>query len=464
MKNIVIKAGVMGNPITHSLSPAIFNFIACQAQVKIDYQTYQVEKDEGISFLKKLKAEKEFTGFNVTLPLKELFLSELTSTSKAVNALGALNVLHFRDDGLHGFNTDIIGIEKTLEGKKFSVAKKNCLLLGAGGSAKAVCYVLGNLNAKKVFIYNRSERNEEIVLKFEKLFPQTQWVAVSNFTSVGEIDLVVNSTPLGMSGKDSGRDFFHNLKSISFTKEALAFDLIYTPENTQFLKVASSLGLATVGGLGMLIDQALATWKLWVGPLENEKELHLKLKDFLNGILKLRENSSPLFLTGFMGVGKSSVGVYLSELVKRDFLDVDRVAEKKAGMSIPQMFEQKGESYFRVLEHESIAELGATSRNSVISLGGGALMNPLSLESILKSGTLIYLSANEKTLGERIAIQGIGRPMLANLSFEEKNKKISELLNSRMDAYKKSHLIVETDNLDVSGVAFEILSMIGRMK
>lgn len=462
-----MKAAVIGSPISHSLSPFIFAFIARAENRACDYQSIEVSSNEGLNFFHSLKNEKGLLGCNVTLPLKELFLNEIDFSSPEVKALGALNVLHIVNGSeIHGFNTDIIGIQKTLENKNFSVLNKTCFLLGAGGSAKAVAYVLGNQKAKEVLIFNRSDRNNELVKKFSDLFPDTIWRSVNSFEEKNKIDLIINSTPLGMTGKESGKDFFKSIEKLAFNPKALAFDLIYTPEETEFLIKADSLGLDTVGGLGMLIDQALATWKIWLGHLSNEDELHQKLKDFLNGILKLRQNPNPIYLTGFMGVGKSSVAAFLASLIQRIFLDTDKLTEASASLSISEMFALKGEPFFRALENKTIAELvsSGSSKNSVISLGGGVLMNQANFDLISTSGTLIYLSADEDTLLERIKGQDPNRPLLANLDTDAQLEKIKELLKTRKSTYQKADIEINTNGKSLRDIAFDILVSLGQLK
>lgn len=457
-----MKAAVIGSPISHSLSPLIFSFISKKEMFQLNYQAKEVNEKETSEFFEEIKNQDNFLGCNVTLPLKEIFIDKLDFTSPEVAALGALNVLHVKQQQVHGYNTDIIGIKKTFEAAKFSIKNKSCLLLGAGGSAKAIAYVLGNEGAANVIIFNRSERSHDLVAKFQKLFPNTNWKSVNSINDVqAKLDLIINTTPLGMTGKDPGRDFFQSLKSLSFNSPALGFDLIYTPEHTEFLKLCESLGLTTVGGLGMLIDQALATWKIWIGPLKNENRLHEELHNFLTGILWLRQNDSAIYLTGFMGVGKSTVGTELASILKRDFIDTDALIQKAAGLSIPEIFSKKGESYFREVEHSQINSLSKNSKNSIVSLGGGALMNPLSLSEVKKSGMLIYLSADARNILERINTQKEERPLLANLSTDKQLIKITELLAARKNVYEQAMVEINTDKKDVSDICFAIISAIG---
>ncbi|MDO9184315.1 MAG: shikimate dehydrogenase [Bacteriovorax sp.] len=459
-----MKAGVIGSPIAHSLSPLIFKFVAHRLGQNIDYQAYEVKLEESKKFFQELKIDNSFVGLNITLPFKESFLNDLNKISPEVKALGALNVLHIKGDEIHGFNTDVIGIQKTFESRKFLIDSKKCFLFGAGGSAKAVAYVLGKEGAFQVTIFNRSIRGQEIVNQFSLLFPKTKWNWISSFNELPpekiSYDLVINATPLGMTGKDSGVEFFHSLEKIPFSQNALAFDLIYTPEETDFLKSAKALGLSGIGGIGMLIDQALASWKIWFGELINEHALHQELEAILKGVLKLRQNQKSIYLTGFMGVGKSKVGLELAHLLGRTFLDTDQLIEAKAKSSIKDIFSNFGESYFRDIENSILLET-LTFKNSIIALGGGALIKVENQHVINQSGLLIYLSASENILFERIEKQNLDRPILLNLAVDEKKQKIKELLMLRLSVYQKAKIHVQTDLLNAQDVVFKILAAIG---
>ena len=327
-------AAVIGSPISHSLSPKLFSFMAESEGVELDYQALEVKLTDSRKFLEQLKVDKNFLGLNVTVPLKEAFINDIDVCSPEVKIIGALNVLHLKNDKIYGHNTDVIGIERTLKEKKFYVEDKTCLILGAGGAARAQAYVLGMEKAKSVYVYNLSEKNSELVKNFELHFPETTWIVVNpsntKLLQECEFDLIVNTTPLGMTGKDTGEDFFKIIDSLKFKKEALAFDLIYTPAETLFIKKCKELHqLPTVGGLAMLIYQALGTWSIWNGELSNEAQMRADLAFFLSGILKLKKSKHTLYLTGFMGVGKSQVGGHLAKLLDAHFIDSDDYLEKK---------------------------------------------------------------------------------------------------------------------------------------
>ncbi len=465
-------AAVIGSPISHSLSPKLFSFMATNEGVDIDYQAIDVSLADSKEFLETLKKNKNFRGLNVTIPLKEVFLDQIDDASPEVKIIGALNVLHIKDDKIYGHNTDVIGIERTLKEKKFSIDGKACLLLGAGGAAKATAYVLGKQNAKVVYVYNLSDKNVELVKNFQTHFPNTKWVVLNEkspeLNPSLEIDLVVNSTPLGMTGKDSGEEFFKVVDLVKFKEGALAFDLVYTPAETEFIKKLKGLQVATIGGLGMLIYQALGTWSIWNGEISNEPQMRADLAFFLSGILKLRQKCHSLYLTGFMGVGKSHVGRHLARLLDLEFIDTDLLLEKNEGEKISVLFKNKGEAYFRQKESECIKNVVSQSlkKNVIVALGGGALIKEDNLETIVKGkGQLIYLKADLTILNQRILKNEkedhVIRPILFDLSESDRLKKMKELFSVREFSYKKAMLHIETDLLNAPETAYKIIKMIG---
>jgi len=460
-----LKAAVIGSPVSHSLSPAIFEFISYDQGIVVDYSAIEVNPLDHKKFLKEIKDSQEFVGLNVTLPLKELVAEAVDEISSAAKVMGAVNVIHFEKNLVHGHNTDAIGIEKTFKRAGLEVNSKVCLLWGAGGSAKAVAFVLGKLKAKSVYIYNRSSRGKDVAHIFSSHYPETSFQSISTLDEVKAetFSLMINATPLGMLGQDQGEAYFKQSEALKFSRDGLAFDLIYIPESTDFLKAAEKKGLKTIGGLGMLIDQALATWEIWFGPLKNEQLLYLRLTSFLKGILKLRYNPSPVYLTGFMGVGKSTIGKCLSRLTKREFVDTDKVIESISKLTIPEIFASVGESEFRRVENDAIKDVSAKV-NSIISLGGGSLNHPENFQTIHNTGVVIYLEADLKTLDKRISEQGLHRPLLEGLQGEKRLAKIAQLLEERKSIYDKAAIMVNTSSLTINQTCFDIISKIGELQ
>lgn len=456
-----MRAFVIGSPVSHSLSPAIFTYISQKLRRQVPYEAREVRPEHGHDFIASMKGDRNLLGMNVTLPLKELVISDMDSVSDAVQSIGAMNVIQLKEGKALGHNTDVIGIQKTLERAEFKFEGASVLLWGAGGSAKAVAFILGKLNAKKVYIFNRGPRGHELAQKYGDLFPETTFLSIDSLGLVSdELSLMVNTTPLGMQGQESGSSYFEQASVLKFSPGALAFDLIYVPLKTDFLQVAEKLGLKTVSGLGMLIDQAIATWELWIGPVPNWNELYSGLERFLKGMLRVRRETRPIFLTGFMGAGKTTVGKRLSEMTKKEFIDSDHYVEAKTGLSVQEIFQQKGEDEFRRLETEALKELSQKC-DVIVSLGGGALKSLENQSTIKASGTLIYLKATAHVLYDRIEKDGPVRPLLQGLRGEEKLKKISVLLGERESLYESAHHQVCTDGKDPTDVSVEIISVLG---
>ena len=168
--------------------------------------------------------------------------------------------------------------------------------------------------------------------------------------------------------------------------------------------------------------------------------------------------SHNIYLTGFSGSGKSTVGKALSLLTGKEFVDIDLMIEEIEQKTIPDIFDCEGEKYFRAVETDCLKKISIRT-NLIVSTGGGLPVDPVNVEAMENSGCIIWLKASPETILERLNIQientGVAndRPMLIS---EEPLERIKKLLDSRQDAYKRSHAIVETDRKNVEVVAEEI--------
>jgi shikimate kinase len=168
--------------------------------------------------------------------------------------------------------------------------------------------------------------------------------------------------------------------------------------------------------------------------------------------------SHNIYLTGFSGSGKSTVGKALSFLTGKEFVDIDLMIEEIEQKTIPDIFDCEGEEYFRAVETDCLKKISIRT-NLIVSTGGGLPVDPVNVEAMENSGCIIWLKASPETILARLNIQientGVAndRPMLIS---EEPLERIKKLLDSRQDAYKRSHAIVETDRKNVEVVAEEI--------
>ncbi len=245
-------AAVIGDPIDHSLSPDLFK-LYCEATGRsLIYRKLHITSD-------KLKTEielldkKNWAGWNVTLPHKIEIKKYCTRLDATAEAAGAVNVIRFTEDESVGYNTDVEGFLAPLKARSFEIKGCRTLVLGAGGAARAVCLALKNEGAGEIIVLNRTiERAKTLAESCGG-----RWGGLEAADRETEnADLVVNATSLGVSPVNKG---------VRFKKGALAYDLVYRPARTEFLKAAEIAGVEGLGGMSMLAAQAAATWKIWFG-------------------------------------------------------------------------------------------------------------------------------------------------------------------------------------------------------
>ena len=265
--------GIFGFPLTHTLSPvmheAAFSAVGGPASrgrtvgIKAFYLPFEVRREEFHPLMHRMR-DLLLDGFNVTVPYKEEILRHLDKLSPSARAIGAVNTVVRKGKQWVGFNTDETGFIASLEREgKFQPRGKEILILGAGGSARAVAYGLARRKAARIVIANRTlARAKRIVSEYKKLFPRVQWENGSNssFEMIRTMDLVVNATSVGLKANDpslvSPRDF---------PKKTFFVDLIYNPRETKFLRLAKESGRRTQNGLGMLVYQGAEAFRLWTG-------------------------------------------------------------------------------------------------------------------------------------------------------------------------------------------------------
>ncbi len=283
MKHSSCLLGIIGDPIGHSLSPAMQNAALSRLKIGASYRAFAVAPRDLAAFLKKDVAGLNLKGLNVTIPHKEAVLKYCKKISPEARAIGAINTLVVSPKGLVGYNTDAAGYLRSLtEDTGFRPSGKTVLVLGAGGAARAVLYALARAGADPIFISNRTPaRARSLARYFRKIFPKTFFQAVSqdkaSFTTLfSGVDLVVNTTSVGMKGKGGFR-----LPLALLPKTAVVSDLVYRPLMTTLLKAARRRKLRIHTGLGMLLHQGALSFKLWTGKMPDRRVMHRALLDAL---------------------------------------------------------------------------------------------------------------------------------------------------------------------------------------
>ncbi|HNS61876.1 MAG TPA: shikimate dehydrogenase [Anaerolineales bacterium] len=265
------RLGLIGYPLSHSLSPQIHTAALKSCGLAGDYSLFPIlpeDKQELHDLLTRLRTG-ELHGLNVTVPHKQTvieFLDELTPTAQAI---GAVNTIYLRDNKLIGDNTDAAGFSSDLNkflaafpspaGRGAGVREKSSIVLGAGGSARAVVYALLQDGWNVTISARRIEQAQELATSF------TQYAVRSiGFTNLplSTFHLIVNTTPLGMTPTVEASPFPENL---SLPSNAFIYDLVYNPRETKLVRDARQQGLHATTGLGMLIEQAALSFEIWTG-------------------------------------------------------------------------------------------------------------------------------------------------------------------------------------------------------
>lgn len=271
-------AGVIGNPISHSLSPLIHQQWLNDFGLLADYRRVQVLPEELQSFLQNLP-QTNCVGVNVTVPHKVAVIPFLNDIDAAAVKIGAVNTIVVQaNNTLKGYNTDYLGFMAGLNHLPKPTATDKVLLLGAGGAARAVVVALDVLGYKNLVICNRDTDKAK---NLAQIWPHAIEIAAwdSRHQYLAQAQLIINSTSLGMVGQPPLELHWPN----QLQKNAVAYDLVYQPLATEFLLAAQKLGCQTIDGLTMLIAQAAPAFEKFFGhtPPEGFKALRQIILDFL---------------------------------------------------------------------------------------------------------------------------------------------------------------------------------------
>ncbi|EUK18846.1 shikimate dehydrogenase [Commensalibacter papalotli (ex Servin-Garciduenas et al. 2014)] len=268
-------AAVLGWPIEHSRSPLLHNFWLQRYQIDGAYIPLAVKSEDFKSVIKGMMAAG-FKGCNVTIPHKEAAYQCCDYVDETAKKMGSVNTLWFTQDGkIHGTSTDGAGFVASLNDSGVNVSGKKILVLGAGGAARSVAYCLQRDSAQ-VTITNRTLKRAEQLVQDLGEGDILEWQSWNQ--ELGKFDVLVNTTSLGMEGKE---DFQFDLKNAS--PDLIVTDIVYVPRVTPLLAAAQLKGLKTVEGLGMLLHQARLGFTQWFGV---DPKVDSELTEFVANSLK----------------------------------------------------------------------------------------------------------------------------------------------------------------------------------
>jgi shikimate dehydrogenase len=251
-------ACLIGWPAAHSRSPLIHKYWLKQLGLDGDYRIEAVEPSAFADFVSHL-AQRGYAGANVTIPHKEAALA-LSIPDTRARAVGAANTLYFQGNQLHSTNTDVEGFINNLDASAPGWDRtEDALVLGAGGSSRAVIFGLLERGIKRIHLSNRTrERADVLAQSFGPRVQVIDWAGIGGV--IPRAGLLVNTTSLGMKGQPALEVDVSRLPV-----DATVADLVYVPLRTELLKSAAGRELKTADGLGMLLHQAVRGFELWFG-------------------------------------------------------------------------------------------------------------------------------------------------------------------------------------------------------
>ncbi len=255
------RAGVIGNPIAHSLSPKLHSYWLNRYQLEGSYTALKVTEDELEKTLRELPGQG-FIGANVTIPHKVSVMQFADQITDRATLIGAANTLIFKEDGrIFADNTDGYGFMANLRqgAPNWDPKAGPAAIFGAGGAARAIIVALADAGVPEIIISNRTRPKAEALRDdFGARISVIDWVQADKMLK--DANTVINTTSLGMVGAQDFKVPLDNLR-----KDAVVTDIVYNPLKTPFLTAAEKLGCTTIDGLGMLLHQGVPGFERWFG-------------------------------------------------------------------------------------------------------------------------------------------------------------------------------------------------------
>lgn len=278
--------GIMAYPVEHSLSPLMHNFYAEQMGIDFVYVPFKVQKEQVKAAIRGAYA-LNLTGMNVTVPHKQTVIPYLKELDSAAKSIGAVNTLVRTEGGYKGYNTDASGFLRAIKGAGIHISGQDCLLIGAGGAAKAVAYILGEQGAASVIVLNRNEQRAwTLAQEMNQLFKRN-FMTDLGLHDYGRLEekswLAIQTTTVGMHPDIEASP----VQDKAFYKKiSVAMDVIYTPAKTQFMTLVEEAGGRAISGLDMLIYQGIEAFELWNPGQKVSEEIVAKARQMMEEILE----------------------------------------------------------------------------------------------------------------------------------------------------------------------------------
>lgn len=255
--------GLIGNPVGHSISPVIHNSLAQLMDMNMVYTTFKVEKGDVVTAVNGAYA-LNILGLNVTVPHKQAVMESLVDIDPLAKAIGAVNTLVRTDKGYKGYNTDILGLERELIDEGVVLLGSRCVILGAGGAARAIAFLCAKSGAKEIYMLNRTKEKAYDIAKAVNDYFGKECIKPMLISECDKLEaddyVVIQTTSVGL---------YPNVDDVVIDDEAfykkvkVGVDIIYNPSETRFMKMCKNAGKPACNGLKMLLYQGVAAYELW---------------------------------------------------------------------------------------------------------------------------------------------------------------------------------------------------------
>lgn len=399
--------GLVGRNLVYSFSKQIHERLAGYR-----YDIINLEPDKVEEYIKR----RNFVGLNITIPYKKTVFALCDEVSDKARQIGSVNTVIVKPNGqLYGDNTDYDGFMFMAKRIGIDFAGKKAIVFGSGGTSATVCNAIED-NGGSCFVVSRTGDDN-----------------YTNLERHNDAEVVVNTTPVGtypdIEKKIVDLSIFPNCKAV--------LDVVYNPLNTRLVEQARSLGIAATGGLPMLVAQAKCASELFTGETIDFARVERVIETITGEVRNI-------VLIGMPGCGKTTVAYELKQLLSREVIDTDTLIEKKAEMSVPEIFASLGEERFRELEKEVIAEVSRMN-GKIIATGGGAVLDEENRRNLKANGIVVYIQRDLDKLST------LGRPISAGIGA------LSRLFNERDPLYSDFCDIYADNNAEQGRAAKQIM-------
>lgn len=252
---------LIGHPIKQSFSPVIHNYLFKKYNLNNIYVCFDVKGnlDDTIKSIKNLG----ILGCNITIPYKVDIIDKIDVVDEYAKLIGSINTIKNEDGILKGYNTDGIGFLKSIKDSGYNICDKRVLVIGAGGASRSICVELAKNNISYLKIVNRTKKNAQTIYELIKnnFDVDVEYTdEIIDDKTLENIDVIINTTSLGMENDLSPID-----KKVIPKSNILLCDIVYKPQDTEFIKWAKSNNLEIIYGIDMLINQAFEAFYIWTG-------------------------------------------------------------------------------------------------------------------------------------------------------------------------------------------------------